>query len=217
MFIYFTVKRVYKSDCINVVRKNDLIYCSCQTVVGYFETIDEREVITFINVREVLFRPHITYVRRCSNGRDAQKVIFTERIENEQRSASNTPNVSNLLIHPLAETESESDDSSQEPTTSSDSLVPIIRVAAFVSENVHELNENRILECFKNAIVRDLSERELGTITTASLVSDVNLREQLSKASSSQVNNDYVQEFDLSEFLTTKLATQNEANRTVFD
>lgn len=143
---------VYRSDCINVVKEKNLILCPCKSVVGYAEVYNERETVVFINVREKLFRPHATYIRHCStNEGKAQRVFFTEPIENEQRSALDDFDVSNMVICPLTGFESDNENHLSESPTSSESNVPIIRVAAYVSENEHDLDENQILKCFKDS------------------------------------------------------------------
>lgn len=66
------MKKVYKSNCINVVRKNQLIYCLCDVLVGLLDTFGEHEFVSF--VREVLFRPHTTYTQHC--------ILIEENVEN---------------------------------------------------------------------------------------------------------------------------------------
>lgn len=56
---------------------------------------------------------------------------------------------------------------------------PKIRVTAHISENVLNLNENCVLEHFKNAILQDLGGKEFGSMNTVSSDSDANLQQQL--------------------------------------
>lgn len=111
----------------------------------------------------------------------------------------------------------EADIESQKSTTSEGKKASIIRVAAFAkhaSGNFVNLNENRVMNCFKNAIEQNLNKKELGPMTTASLVSDKNLRKEPTIAYSSRdICNDRLQEFGLNEFLTSRAtAEEKETN-----
>lgn len=177
----------------------NLIYCPCEREVGYSEILNEREAIRFNNVREVLFRPHISYVRRVKNKK--QRVIFTERIENGQPSACEASSLPNMVIHPLTGFENETD-TSPKPSTSNGSKIPVIRLAVSISKNTFDLNENCIFKYLEDAIIQDLNGKELGPMATVSLVSDPSLREKLSALSNSQAYDDSIQAFDLSELIT---------------
>lgn len=151
---FFLVKKIKSDNCINIISRNGLIYCSnCDIVVGLCDDTDEEGTITFINVRENIFKPHTSYSRHSAE-KNVQQVSFIERIEIGEKFSSDVLNVSSVLIHPLDNFDAEANQNM--PSTSSINQNPIIRVAAFASESLI-LNQNPILEHFQNAIQNDVN------------------------------------------------------------
>lgn len=228
----FPVLNVNINNCVNIIKKNGLIHCAgqkCGILVGICNNFEDKEIITFINVREVLFRPHTSYTcHRTSIDEKFRRVLFTETVEYGERCSNEVLNVPNILIFPLKQSTTESAVDPDKPSTSTENKNPVIRVAAFASETSININENRVIQFFKNAILHDVERNKLGPMTTLSLVSDENLRKQLSTAFSSgslqQANfdsveiepefeasksKDHIEEFGLSEFLAPKSVIEN--------
>lgn len=117
------------NNCINVVVRYGLVYCTgrkCGIYVGLCDETDEGKIVTCTNVWEVLSKPHTSY-SHFSTERGTLQVIFTERVEIGENSSNGTLDVSNVLVHAL---KNDSNDQNVDmPSTSASSKNPTIRVA----------------------------------------------------------------------------------------
>lgn len=194
-------KKVYMSDCINIVRMKDSVFCYCGIWIGLLDIVDEKEIVTFSNVREVLFQPYVSYTRnRGFNGKDKRSVLFTEVVESGKCSVNNALDVSKILIHPIAEVEAE--DRTQETET--------IRVAAITSGDFITVNESRVMGYFKKAILQSHSEQESASSSSDTPINDGNLQGESTSDFNSR--SDRLQGLGLNEYLIFKNTVEDEAN-----
>lgn len=160
-FLFRIAKKIKPINCINVSKKSGLAYCTgCNIIVGLYEGAEENEVISYFNVREVLFRPHTSYTTHfATNEKSAQHVIYTEMVEHGERCFTEDLDVVNVFVFPIVDLSVESAVDMNQPSTSSGSANPVIRVAAFASESLINIDENRITKHFKDAITNDLKRQ----------------------------------------------------------
>lgn len=195
-----------KTNCINVIQEKELISCVCGRPVGYFDRADKTEIITFYNVRELLFRPHVTYVQHdVVNKENVQNVIISETIEDGDCSVVGDCDATKILIHPFLEAEAGAQ--SQES--------PGIKVAAIASGDFVTFNEDLVMGYFRDAIKRSMNGKESETLAS---VSDENLQNESTEVSTAHsMFNDRIQEYGLDEFLISGVTAESGANCTGFD
>lgn len=184
-----------------------MIHCIvCKVPVGYFDVKDGKEIITYFNVREVLFRPHVTYTQRnVSDENDKQNVIFSETIENGECSIVDDFDGTKMLIHPFVEVEAE---------IQSQKLA-VIKVAAVASGDFVTLDENRIMGYFRDAIMRDANKKNSEASTSAA---DGCLQgESAGPSNSYNICNERLRKYNLSEFLSSGDVVESNDNLTDFD
>lgn len=182
---------------------------NCNVVIG----IQEQEVVTFINVREVLFRPRTSYTHHFSSElMSAQKVIYTEMIEHGEKCCTEMVNVSNHFVFPITDLPIEEKLDVNKPSTSSDSGKPIIRVAAFASESLM-IDENRIIKHFQDALMSEIdfqsqsSENQPTAIWCSPAESDVATKDRVDK----------LDDHGLKEFPTEEAVVEAELDCSGFD
>lgn len=182
---------------------------NCDMVVG----IQEQEVVTFINVREVLFRPRTSYTHHFpSKLLSAQKVIYTEMIEHGEKCCTEMVDVSNHFVFPITDLPIEEKLDVNKPSTSSNSDKPIIRVAAFASESLM-IDENRIIKHFQDAIMSEFdfqsqsSENQPTAVWCPPTESDVATKERV----------DRLGDHGLKEFLTEEVVVEAESDYSDLD
>lgn len=152
MLSFCLVKNVKMDNCINIEVRDGLVYCSnCSKYVGLCAEANDSEIITFVNVRESLFRPHTSYSRYSTEG-DYQYVSFMERVEIGSEAVFKPFSALDFLLYANQKDCVEVDQNM--PSTSSAGNLPFIRVAAFASESAI-YNESRVLAHFQNAIQND--------------------------------------------------------------
>lgn len=142
--------RVNRRNCINVNIVGDMVYCTgenCDKLIGICNDLDGEEVITLMNVREIVSVPHTSYSRHVT-GRGVQCVQFNERLEFGEERSSKVLKFPDFMIYPLEIRGSGSDT----PSTSNSGEIPTIRVAAFATEALMHVNENEVLNHFTNAL-----------------------------------------------------------------
>lgn len=160
------VQKIKAVHCVNISTKNGLVHCNgCDVIVGIHDVVGEDEVITFINVREVLFRPHTSYTTHfATNHRSAQQVIYTEMVEHGERCFTEALDVANVFVFPIVDLSVEAAVDVNQPSTSSGSANPVIRVAAFTSDSLSNIDENRITKHFVDAITIELKRQSENTL-----------------------------------------------------
>lgn len=141
--IYFiTVFYVNVKNCINLVKDGDKYACvgNCKCVFSFGKNVYGADVILFENVREAYFRPHAAYARYIEGKFGSQRVVFTERCEDE-----NVPRncALNLLDH-VIDSANGNKDLSGESFTSNSSNKPVIRVCSFAAIDLFGVDRNRL-------------------------------------------------------------------------
>lgn len=132
-----------------MLKKKGLVYCSgCNTLVGTHEGVEQEEIITFFNVREVLFRPHTSYTTHFdTNDRNTHQVIFTEIVEHGEKCFTDDLDVANVFLFPIVDLSVEAIVNTDQPSSSKNSVDSVIRVAAFSSESLINFDENYVVKC----------------------------------------------------------------------
>lgn len=160
MRVFRIAQKIKSAHCINIAKESGLVYCTgCRIIIGMYDSVEESEAITLFNVREVLFRPHTSYTHYfATTGRNSQQVIYTEMVEHGEKCFMDALDIANVFVFPLVDLSVEDVVDVNQPSTSSNSVNPVIRVAAFASESSMNLDENCITKHFKDAIMSELNK-----------------------------------------------------------
>lgn len=212
--------KVRFENCINFVNRAGLIYCAkkdCQKLIGLCRDDDAENIITFINTREMIFKPHIAYSHRYDlSSSSPQRVIFMAMYELDEIALPMSIDVANSLIMPLENgvvlREADSSQTDQ-----------FVRVAAFSSEAAMNVDENIILQHFRDALVQHCEENSAGLIESpVSALNEELEKEQIFVAGSNEIlqevndanlvgtehrersTENHLDEFGLGEFLVSK-------------
>lgn len=132
-------------------------------MVGLYNRVEEQDIVTFINVREVLFRPRASYTHHFATTRDnIQQVVFSEMVEHGGECHTEVFNVENFFVYPLIDFSPEGVVYLNQPSTSSRAKT-VIRVAAFAAGSKMNFDENRVTKHFIDAIKKDLEPHPVNT------------------------------------------------------
>lgn len=145
-------------NCINILPGSGLVYCKhCEAMVGICDYLDDEYIVTFINVREVVFRPHTSYLKVIDlEGQEPQQVSFMEMMELSEGASLQPLDILNNLIVPV-------DEDNKNPAES-----PTVRVAAFATHGLFGVDQHRVLDRLKSVLIEEsgMNEKEMVPMTS---------------------------------------------------
>lgn len=179
------------------MKKNLSVYScnngNCNNIFCFATNVSQRDIISFENVREILFRPHTSYERFIDGQHESQRVVFMELCE-DIHSKKNPLHILDHLI------DVENSDISTQASTSNEEK-SVVRVCTFASESLfgvdqNSLNKSIVPQNIDTGLRTGFGASLWRTITTENDISQPNdvVADQVNNTNSTETSSSTVQQ-----------------------